>query len=102
MVRRIRPTSAEVAETAAVIIQAIVAELADAHGSGPCTRKGVGVRVPSMAPSLLFSLFTSTWKSELALLRAFPDILSSSFAPSHSLTRCREVMLSRIKFLSHW
>src|SRR5579872_2991605 len=30
---------------------AIVAELADAHGSGPCTRKGVGVRVPSMAPA---------------------------------------------------
>src|SRR5579871_3949502 len=28
-----------------------VAELADAHGSGPCTRKGVGVRVPSSAPS---------------------------------------------------
>jgi hypothetical protein len=25
--------------------------LADAHGSGPCTRKGVGVRVPSSAPS---------------------------------------------------
>jgi hypothetical protein len=24
--------------------------LADAHGSGPCTRKGVGVRVPSSAP----------------------------------------------------
>ena len=34
-------------------IQAIVAELADAHGSGPCTRKGVGVRVPSMAPRFL-------------------------------------------------
>ncbi len=32
------------------IVIAIVAELADAHGSGPCTRKGVGVRVPSMAP----------------------------------------------------
>ena len=29
-----------------------VAELADAHGSGPCTRKGVGVRVPSSAPKL--------------------------------------------------
>ena len=29
-----------------------VAELADAHGSGPCTRKGVGVRVPSSAPSV--------------------------------------------------
>jgi hypothetical protein len=28
-----------------------VAELADAHGSGPCTRKGVGVRVPSSAPA---------------------------------------------------
>jgi hypothetical protein len=32
-----------------------VAELADAHGSGPCTRKGVGVRVPSSAPLLLES-----------------------------------------------
>ncbi len=30
--------------------RAEVAELADAHGSGPCTRKGVGVRVPSSAP----------------------------------------------------
>src|ERR1700760_5141716 len=29
-----------------------VAELADAHGSGPCTRKGVGVRVPSSAPMI--------------------------------------------------
>jgi hypothetical protein len=29
-----------------------VAELADARGSGPRTRKGVGVRVPSSAPSL--------------------------------------------------
>jgi hypothetical protein len=32
-------------------LRAEVAELADAHGSGPCTRKGVGVRVPSSAPS---------------------------------------------------
>src|SRR5947207_13355127 len=32
-----------------------VAELPDAHGSGPCTRKGVGVRVPSSAPLLLLS-----------------------------------------------
>jgi hypothetical protein len=32
-----------------------VAELADAHGSGPCTRKGVGVRVPSSAPRLAHS-----------------------------------------------
>ena len=28
-----------------------MAELADAHGSGPCTRKGVGVRVPPSAPT---------------------------------------------------
>ena len=33
---------------------AIVAELADAHGSGPCTGNGVGVRVPSMAPKNFF------------------------------------------------
>jgi hypothetical protein len=33
-----------------------VAELADAHGSGPCTRKGVGVRVPSSAPVLFSSI----------------------------------------------
>src|ERR1700746_3963098 len=36
--------------------QAEVAELADAHGSGPCTRKGVGVRVPSSAPIRLKSM----------------------------------------------
>src|SRR5580693_4212866 len=33
------------------VSRAEVAELADAHGSGPCTRKGVGVRVPSSAPT---------------------------------------------------
>ncbi len=33
--------------------RAEVAELADAHGSGPCTRKGVGVRVPPSAPNIL-------------------------------------------------
>src|SRR5215472_11324168 len=33
--------------------RAVVAELADAHGSGPCTRKGVGVRVPPSAPKFL-------------------------------------------------
>src|SRR6516165_10840054 len=36
--------------------RAEVAELADAHGSGPCTRKGVGVRVPSSAPIHLKSM----------------------------------------------
>src|SRR5437588_7724183 len=37
------------------IPSAEVAELADAHGSGPCTRKGVGVRVPSSAPQEFIS-----------------------------------------------
>ena len=31
--------------------RAEVAELADAHGSGPCTRKGVEVQVLSSAPT---------------------------------------------------
>ena len=34
-----------------LVNRAEVAELADARGSGPRTRKGVGVRVPSSAPS---------------------------------------------------
>ena len=33
-----------------------VVELADAHGSGPCTRKGVGVRVPPSAPNIRFRI----------------------------------------------
>ena len=37
---------------------AIVAELADAHGSGPCTGNGVGVRVPSMAPAKQFPVLS--------------------------------------------
>src|SRR6185312_2574357 len=38
-----------------IISLAEVAELPDAHGSGPCTRKGVGVRVPSSAPLIFLS-----------------------------------------------
>src|SRR5258708_36164320 len=38
--------------------RAVVAELADAHRSGPCTRKGVGVRVPPSAPKV-FSLVSA-------------------------------------------
>src|ERR1700722_19909364 len=37
---------------AELVYRAEVAELADARGSGPRTRKGVGVRVPSSAPNL--------------------------------------------------
>jgi hypothetical protein len=41
------------AKTAGFVSRAEVAELADARGSGPRTRKGVGVRVPSSAPIFL-------------------------------------------------
>jgi hypothetical protein len=37
-----------------IVSRAEVAELADARGSGPRTRKGVGVRVPSSAPTLKY------------------------------------------------
>jgi len=40
-----------------LIAAAEVAELADAHGSGPCARKGVGVRVPSSAPRVSLFVF---------------------------------------------
>ena len=43
-------------ENAGLVYRAEVAELADARGSGPRTRKGVGVRVPSSAPNLFESV----------------------------------------------
>ena len=39
------------------VSRAEVAELADARGSGPRTRKGVGVRVPSSAPKFFSFLY---------------------------------------------
>ncbi len=42
--------AADPAKIAGFMSRAEVAELADARGSGPRTRKGVGVRVPSSAP----------------------------------------------------
>src|SRR5438067_4814889 len=45
------------------IPNAEVAELADAHGSGPCARKGVGVRVPSSAPSFLVASLPNRWRA---------------------------------------
>ena len=50
------------------LARAEVAELADAHGSGPCTRKGVGVRVPSSAP---LPLLPSTCHSMIPALIPF-------------------------------
>lgn len=31
------------------VIEGVSGGTADAHGSGPCTRKGVGVQIPSRA-----------------------------------------------------
>ena len=44
-----------------------VAELADARGSGPRTRKGVGVRVPSSAPTYFQLLSVSRVRVALAI-----------------------------------
>jgi small subunit ribosomal protein S21 len=49
------------------VYRAEVAELADARGSGPRTRKGVGVRVPSSAPGILANPFKSS-NTELRVL----------------------------------
>ena len=45
--------AARLAHAVRQLSRAEVAELADARGSGPRTRKGVGVRVPSSAPKVL-------------------------------------------------
>ena len=56
-------------------LRAEVAELADAHGSGPCTRKGVGVRVPSSAPIIENKTFAAGLPTRCTIFRAFPEIL---------------------------
>ena len=48
---RLRDAAGSVETELNLVYRAEVAELADARGSGPRTRKGVGVRVPSSAPS---------------------------------------------------
>src|SRR6476620_5965322 len=56
--------------------RAEVAELADAHGSGPCTRKGVGVRVPSSAPASLKLFFPDKGNG-----RPYPGPIGASVNP---------------------
>src|ERR1700677_5098688 len=48
---RLRDAAGSVETELNLVYRAEVAELADARGSGPRTRKGGGVRVPSSAPS---------------------------------------------------
>jgi hypothetical protein len=60
---RLAPAAVQVALD---LTRAEVAELADAHGSGPCTRKGVGVRVPSSAPATVLSIRKSNVASSMS------------------------------------
>lgn len=55
-----------------------VAELADAHGSGPCAREGVGVQVPPRAPQVVC---TDDWNEAGLLLREQSGLVRS---PSHT------------------
>ncbi len=60
--------------------QAEVAELADAHGSGPCTRKGVGVRVPSSAPAKIVGSKVNNLQSASVLERQWRSCRSAAGA----------------------
>jgi hypothetical protein len=79
------------------LYRAGVAELADAHGSGPCTRKGVGVRVPSSAPTvksnidsrefkLLIGLDSSVYQRHFFGCRAPQSPLLPAFPAQNSIT----------------
>src|ERR1700691_6302705 len=63
--------------------RAEVAELADAHGSGPCTRKGVGVRVPSSAPATYTTQSKDGFPPAVVAQRA----IASKEISAHRLTR---------------
>ena len=66
-----------------------VAELADARGSGPRTRKGVGVRVPSSAPEFCLFRIKSRSKSSSSSLRkadAAPSYRLSKYNPSQNMS----------------
>src|SRR6202789_2759133 len=72
-----------------------VAELADAHGSGPCTRKGVGVRVPSSAPSSIESL--SSFPASSKALEVSRQTGFGSFRQSRSTFSCARLFQSMEK-----
>src|SRR5579863_512897 len=69
------------------VSRAEVAELADAHGSGPCTRKGVGVRVPSSAPTVLKRCALSSLHGAFS----FVPFVPVAEAPRLSQPRCRSL-----------
>jgi hypothetical protein len=65
--------------------------LADAHGSGPCTRKGVGVRVPSSAPD--------SFSSIISLLVTHFGVLEFSGLVSLGVLKCPALVFHPRNFL---
>jgi hypothetical protein len=65
--------------------RAEVAELADARGSGPRTRKGVGVRVPSSAPTN--SSHQSTFLNVIFLVPAATSRMAANLSVNELILR---------------
>src|ERR1035441_8507429 len=79
------------AHSAELVYRAEVAELADARGSGPRTRKGVGVRVPSSAPMIYKCNEMSRLRVALAVCGSFGLADSgrrSLLCPEIAIHRC--------------
>ena len=91
-----------------------MAELADARGSGPRTRKGVGVRVPSMAPKELGTAlavpftfcppilrdtrFCGILKAKWGYPIANPDAPPAAFWRAMLMARARDIICITIDF----
>jgi hypothetical protein len=73
-------------EAAEHVSRAEVAELADARGSGPRTRKGVGVRVPSSAPIIFKCIEMSRLRVALIIWGGFERATWSPIALAASET----------------
>ena len=87
-------------------LRAEVAELADAHDSGSCARKGVGVRVPPSAPSdlmgsLAFSQLTPERVARLARTIADLHVLMSGVPVSVASTRPASAAWSATEIVCH-
>jgi hypothetical protein len=74
-------------------LRAEVAELADAHDSGSCARKGVGVQIPPSAPDLRDTSPDATTSCVIACVIAETDSASSVRSSSTALAARRECIL---------
>ena len=73
------------------VSRAEVAELADARGSGPRTRKGVGVRVPSSAPTTQNKALAAGLPTRCTTLWLFPSDPQRIYYVNDYLERSRVV-----------